>query len=113
VRRPLRDIALARSGDKGAHANVGVWVHDKTVYDALRSELTAARVAAHFAAMRPEDVERYELPNLLAFNFVLLGVLGPGGAAGSLRTDAQAKTYAAGLLTMEVDVDFDDEVPEP
>jgi hypothetical protein len=107
VRRPLRDVAMARSGDKGAHANVGVWVHDAAVYDALRSELSAARVAAHFAAMRPEGVERYELPNLLAFNFVLFGVLGQGGAAASLRTDAQAKTYASGMLMIEVDVDLD------
>jgi hypothetical protein len=104
MRRPLRDIALARSGDKGEHANVGVWVHDPAVYDVLRRELTAARVAEHFAAMEPDGVDRYELPNVLAFNFVLRGVLGRGGAAASLRGDAQAKTYAAGLLLMEVEV---------
>jgi hypothetical protein len=107
MRRPLRDVALARSGDKGEHANIGVWTHDRATFDALRADLTAERVAAHFAAMTPASVERYELPNLLAFNFVLRGVLGRGGAAAGLRTDAQAKTYAAGLLRIEV------EVPEP
>jgi hypothetical protein len=64
-------------------------------------------VAAHFAALHPRAVERYELPNLLACNFLLLDVLGIGGASGSLRTDAQAKTYAAGLLRIEVDVPLD------
>jgi hypothetical protein len=107
MRRPLRDVALARSGDKGEDANVGVWTHDPAVYDALRTELTAERVAAHFAAMAPRSVERYELPGILGFNFVLRGVLGRGGAAAGLRTDAQAKTYAAGMLRIEV------EVPEP
>jgi hypothetical protein len=100
----LRDVALARSGDKGAHANIGVWTHDPAVYEALRGTLTAERVAAHFAALSPERVDRYELPNLMAFNFVLRGVLGAGGASGGLRTDAQAKTYAAALLRIEIDV---------
>jgi hypothetical protein len=104
MKRQLRDVALARSGDKGAHANVGVWVHDAAVYDSLRQQLTPERVAAHFAAMHPEMVDRYELPNILAFNFVLRGVLGAGGAAAGLRTDAQAKTYAAGMLLIEVEV---------
>jgi hypothetical protein len=107
MKRVLRDVAWARSGDKGEHANVGVWTHDPAVYDALRADLTAERVAAHFAALRPLSVERYELPNILAFNFVLRGVLGRGGAAAGLRTDAQAKTFASGLLRIEV------EVPEP
>ena len=103
MKRLLRDVALARSGDKGAHANIGVWTRDAVAYDGLRVQLTSERVAVHFAAMQPEGVDRYELPNLLAFNFVLRGVLGRGGAAGSLRSDAQAKTYAAGILSMEVD----------
>jgi hypothetical protein len=104
MRRALRDVALARSGDKGEHANIGVWTHDPEVYEALRGQLTAERVAVHFAALGPTRVDRYELPNILGFNFVLRGVLGAGGAAAGLRTDAQAKTYAAGLLLMEVEV---------
>jgi hypothetical protein len=107
MKRVLRDVALARSGDKGAHANIGLWVHEPAVYEALRARLTAERVAAHFAALQPDGVDRYELPNLLAFNFVLRGVLGRGGASGGLRTDAQAKTYAAGLLRLEVDLPDD------
>jgi hypothetical protein len=104
MKRPLRDLALARSGDKGEHANVGVWTHDAATYALLQRELTADRVAAHFAAMGPSSVERYELPNILGFNFVLRGVLGAGGASASLRTDAQAKTYAAGILLMQIEV---------
>jgi hypothetical protein len=70
----------------------------------LRRELTAQRVAAHFAAMGPTAVDRHELPNIYGFNFVLHGVLGTGGASASLRTDAQAKTYAAGMLLMQIEV---------
>src|SRR5688500_4037868 len=102
ARVPLRSVALARSGDKGAHANVGLWVHDEELYDLLRRELTAGRVAAHFAALEPSSVERFELPEILGFNFLLRDVLGGGGAAGSMRTDAQAKTYSTALLLLEV-----------
>jgi pimeloyl-ACP methyl ester carboxylesterase len=100
----LRHVALARSGDKGAHANVGVWVQDPQLYAVLQRELTADRVAAHFAALAPSAVQRYELANILGFNFVLRDVLGAGGAAGSLRTDAQAKTYSQAILRMVVEV---------
>ena len=100
----LGDIALARSGDKGAHANIGVWTRRAEAFEFLRRELTADRVAQHFHALAPHAVERYELPNINAFNFLLRGVLGRAGAAGSLRTDAQAKTYAQGLLLLELDI---------
>jgi hypothetical protein len=100
----LGDIALARSGDKGAHANVGVWTRSADAFEFLRRELTADRVAHHFRAFAPQAVERYELANIYAFNFVLRGVLGSAGAAGSVRTDAQAKTYAQGLLLLELDI---------
>ncbi|HUP73096.1 MAG TPA: hypothetical protein VM282_08605 [Acidimicrobiales bacterium] len=98
----LADIAYARSGDKGAHANIGVWVHNDEAYEFLRSSLTAEVVREHFASLRPESVERYELANIRAFNFVLQGVLGAGGASSGLRTDAQAKTYSARILRVEL-----------
>jgi hypothetical protein len=103
MRIALSDIAFARSGDKGADANVGVWTHTLESYLFLRRELTDSVVASHFAALEPQAVERYELPNLFALNFLLRGVLGIGGAAGGLRTDAQAKVYSARILRIELD----------
>jgi hypothetical protein len=100
----LADIAYARSGDKGAHANIGVWVHTDAHFALLRDHLTADVVGRHFEALQPSAVERYELANIRAFNFVLHGVLGVGGASGGLRTDAQAKTYSSRLLRLELDV---------
>jgi hypothetical protein len=99
----LRELAFARSGDKGADANVGVWAHTFESYELLRAQLTDAVVAEHFASLGPASVERYELPHLLAFNFLLRGVLGEGGAARGLRTDAQAKVYSARILQIEID----------
>jgi hypothetical protein len=100
----LGDIAMARSGDKGADANVGVWVRTEADYDLIRSRLTPAVVKAHFAEMCRGDVVRYELPKLRALNFILHDAL-DGGASASLRTDAQGKTYGNGLLLLELDVD--------
>lgn len=99
----LAEIAYARSGDKGAHANIGVWVQNDDAYDFVLGALTADVVRAHFESLRPDSVERYELPNIRALNFVLRGVLGAGGASGGLRTDAQAKTYSARILSIELD----------
>lgn len=99
---PLRTIARARSGDKGGDANVGVWVTDDEAYAVLRREVTAARVAEHFG-VPVSTVDRYELPGVRALNLVLRGVLGTGGAA-ALDSDAQAKTYASALLTLEIEV---------
>ena len=99
----LADIAYARSGDKGAHANIGVWVHNDEAYNFVLGALTAAVVREHFESLRPDAVERYELPNIRALNFVLHGVLGAGGASGGLRSDAQAKTYSARILSIELD----------
>lgn len=98
----LGDIALARSGDKGAHANVGVWVQTDDHYRLLGRVLTADVVAQVFAFTGLARVERFALPNLRAFNFLLYGALGEGGAAGSLRTDAQAKVYSSVLLQLEI-----------
>jgi hypothetical protein len=95
------DIAMARSGDKGADANVGVWARTDEDYALLVEHLTPERVKAHFAVVCNGEVERYELPKLRALNFMLRDAL-DGGASASLRTDAQGKTYGNGLLLMEI-----------
>jgi len=99
----LGRLASARSGDKGADANIGLWTDDDRVYAVLREQVTSARVKKHFAQLCRGDVERYELPNLRALNFILHDALDGGGAA-SLRTDAQGKTLSLGLLQMQVEV---------
>ena len=102
----LLDLAHARSGDKGDTANVGVIARKPAHYALLVRELTAGRVAAHFAGMLRGGVERYELPNLNALNFLLHGALGGGGTV-SLKTDAQGKTLSTALLRMEIEVPDD------
>lgn len=99
----LVDIAHARSGDKGDTANVGVIAMRNEWYPLLARELTRERVAAHFGGMITGDVERFELPNLDALNFLLHGALGGGGTL-SLKTDAQGKVYSTALLRMVLDV---------
>ena len=101
---PLSRIAHGRSGDKGDTANIGVIAYDERHYPVLVREVTIDRVKAHFGDYVKGDVERYELPNLGALNFLLYGALGGGGTL-SLRTDAQGKTYSAALLRMEIDID--------
>jgi hypothetical protein len=99
---PLSRIAHARSGDKGDTANIGVIAFDAKHYPILAREVTADRVKAHFGSLCKGTVERYELPNLGALNFLLNESLGGGGTL-SLRVDAQGKTYGAALLAMEID----------
>ncbi len=99
----LLDLAHARSGDKGDTANVGVIARRPEWYPLLARELTATRVAAHFTGMITGPVERFELPNLHALNFLLHGALGGGGTV-SLKTDAQGKTFSTALLRMEIEV---------
>ena len=99
----LLDLAHARSGDKGDTANVGVIARRPAWYPLLVRELTAERVAGHFAGMLTGGVERFELPNLGALNFLLHGALGGGGTV-SLKTDAQGKTLSTALLRMEIEV---------
>ena len=99
----LVDIAHARSGDKGDTANVGVIAMRSEWYPLLARELTQARVAVHFRGMITGDVERFELPNLDALNFLLHGALGGGGTL-SLKTDAQGKVFSTALLRMVLDV---------
>jgi len=99
----LLDIAHARSGDKGDTANVGVIALEPRWYDVLVRHLTQKKVADHFRGMIDGDVERYELPNLNALNFLLHGALDGGGTV-SLKTDAQGKVYSTALLRMVLDV---------
>jgi hypothetical protein len=102
TRIQLRWIAHARSGDKGDTANVGLIALEPEYYPILRRQVTTARVARHFKGM-VTGVERFELPNLNALNFLLHGALGGGGTI-SLKTDAQGKVYSTALLRMEVPV---------
>ncbi len=97
----LLQIAHARSGDKGDTANIGLIALKPEFYPVLVKEVTAERVRAHFKGLCHGAVERFELPNLRALNFLLHNSLGGGGTL-SLRTDAQGKTYGAALLRMEV-----------
>jgi len=106
---PLYAIAHARSGDKGDGSNVGVLAYDADGYELLKRQLTPERVRAHFAGIVFGEVERFELPNVLGLNFLLHDSLGGGGSA-SLKTDAQGKTHAMGMLRIEVEVP-DDYVP--
>jgi hypothetical protein len=105
-RARLGTIAYARSGDKGDHANIGVSARSPEAYAFLREVLSGQRVRAFFRDLVGGRVVRYELPNLLAFNFLLHNALGGGGTL-SLRVDHQGKTLAQGLLTMELDVPDD------
>jgi len=98
----LRHLAHARSGDKGDTANVGLIALEPEYYDLLKREVTVPRVARHFKGM-VSGVERFELPNLNALNFLLHGALDGGGTI-SLKTDAQGKVYSTALLRMEIPV---------
>ena len=99
----LYEIARARSGDKGDASNVGLIASTREIWEVLRRVATPERVQEHFREVCRGGVERYEVPNLLAFNFILKDSLG-GGGTESLKTDAQGKTHAQGLLQMEVEI---------
>ncbi len=99
----LHEIAFARSGDKGDSSNVGVFVMTDEAFEFLRRELTAGRVKEHFGPVVKGPVERFELPNLRALNFILHDSLG-GGGSESLKNDAQGKTHGQALLMMELEV---------
>ena len=103
----LVDIAHARSGDKGDTANVGVIAFKREWYPLLARELTERRVADHFRVAITGNVQRYELPNLGALNFLLHGALDGGGTL-SLKTDAQGKVFSTALLRMVIDVPDDE-----
>ena len=97
----LSELAHTRSGDKGDTANIGVIAWRAEDYAVLEREVTADRVKAYFGELVQGKVERFELPNLGALNFLLHGSLGGGGTV-TLRVDAQGKTYGAALLNMEI-----------
>lgn len=103
----LLDIAHARSGDKGDTANVGVIALRPEWYPLLERYLTRDRVATHFRGVIEGPVERFELPNLHALNFLLHGALGGGGTV-SLKTDAQGKVFSTAMLRLTLDIPDDE-----
>ena len=103
MRVRLLDVAHARSGDKGDTANVGLIALNAEWYPLLEKYVTRERVAAHFKDVITGGVERYELPNLRALNFLLHGALDGGGTL-SLKTDAQGKVFSTALLRLIVDI---------
>lgn len=100
----LKELAYARSGDKGSNVNIGVIAYSRENYLFLEKRLTGERVAQFFSGLGSREVKRFALPNLLAFNFVLYGALDGGGSV-SLRIDAQGKTLGQAILQMS----FEDE----
>ena len=107
MRVQLTKLAHARSGDKGDTANVGLIALRDEYYPVLVREVTAARVKRHFKGICKGEVDRFELPNLGALNFLLHESLGGGGTL-SLMTDAQGKTFSTALLRMEIEVEDDE-----
>ena len=103
MRVKLLKLAHARSGDKGDTANVGLIALREEFYPVLAREVTASRVKEHFRGICKGEVERFELPNLGALNFLLHESLGGGGTL-SLMTDAQGKTFSTALLRMDIEV---------
>lgn len=99
----LLKLAHGRSGDKGDTANVGLIALKDEYYPLLVREVTAERVKAHFGKIVKGRVERFELPNLGALNFLLHESLGGGGTL-SLMTDAQGKTFSTALLRMNIEI---------
>lgn len=103
MRIQLTKLAHARSGDKGDTANIGLIALRDEYYPLLVREVTAERVKEHFKGICKGKVERFELPNLCALNFLLHESLGGGGTL-SLMTDAQGKTFSTALLRMEIEI---------
>src|SRR5215469_9155197 len=103
MKKQLVELAHARSGDKGDIANIALFAPDQSTYDLFVREVTAERVHEHFEGIVTGKVERYEVPNVLALNFVLHSALN-GGASRSLRSDALGKSLSSALLRMEIDV---------
>lgn len=97
----LRELAHARTGDKGDTSQISVIAYEEGDYAYLAEHVTAERVRAHFAALGVAEVTRYELPGLAALNFVLPGALA-GGVTRSLRLDAHGKCLGSVLLELEM-----------
>ena len=103
MKKLLVELAHARSGDKGDITNIALFAPDHSTYDLFVQEVTAERVRKHFEGIVTGKVERYEVPNVLALNFVLHSALN-GGASRSLRSDALGKSLSSALLRMEIEV---------
>lgn len=101
---PLYKIAHARTGDKGNRSNISVIAYRAEDFELLRKELTEERVKTHFQFRNPSSVKRYELPNLMAFNFVIDDVL-EGGVNLSLNLDSHGKSLSYWLLAMEINAE--------
>jgi hypothetical protein len=99
----LKDIAHGRSGDKGDAANIGIIAYDDEGYKIIKKQLTAEKVKKHFDGICFGKVERFEMPNIKALNFLLHNTLGGGGTV-SLKHDAQGKTLASALMRIELDI---------
>ena len=106
MKMQLVHLAHGRSGDKGDTVNVGVIAKREEFWPVIREQVTLERVKEHFAGMTNGNVDRYELPNLWALNFLLHGALDGGGTV-SLMTDAQGKTFSTAMLRMYIDVPED------
>jgi len=106
ARCQLRDLCGVRSGDKGDISDISLFADDEAAYEAIRAQVTAARVKQHFGGLVKGAVVRYEVPNVLALKFVMHEALG-GGSSNSLRSDSQGKTYGLSLLRLWVDVPDD------
>lgn len=100
----LKEIAQARSGDKGNNVNVGVFAVNQAIYQIFLAELTAERVKEHFKGLVEGEVIRYELPNILGLNFVCKSAL-EGGGSSSLRLDNLGKCFGANMLRLEMEID--------
>ena len=106
ARIQLRDLCGARPGDKGNISDISLFADDEAAYEAIKAEVTAERVKAHFGAYVKGRIDRYEVPNVRALNFVCHAALG-GGAPRSLRSDNLGKTHGAALLRMWIEVPDD------
>ncbi len=103
MKTQLVRLVHARSGDKGDKANIAIFAPDRATYNLIVREVTAERVKGHFQGIATGKVERFEVPNVLALNFVLHGALN-GGASRSLRSDSLGKSLSSALLRMEIEI---------
>ena len=104
IRVPLYKLAHARTGDKGSRSNISVIAYQKEDFAVLQRALTPEKVKEHFSFRNPSCVKRYELPNLMAFNFVIDDLL-DGGVNLSLNLDSHGKSLSYWLLAMEIEID--------
>ena len=102
----LKDVAQARSGDKGNTVNIGLFASNEELYKLFEQQVTAEKVKAHFQGLVEGEVIRYEVPTIHAFNFILKGALN-GGGSRSIRIDSLGKCFGANLLRMEIEVPED------